>query len=321
MTKFLFLSSINQTLRRGLSALSLLFLLLPAPAQTLVRENPQHTFKQIPAGNYSGICKLDGDRYAVVSDKSPDGFFIFHIDIDSVSGDISSVESLGFRPSGMPGRDQEGIAYIPSTGKILICGEADNLIYEYDTTGMRSPRHYEQTEGQRNLTGSYGLESLTYNETTRLIWTCNENQNDSIWLQSYDEQGLPGQSFLYLLDPAEADHPGSIYAHGVSELCALDDGTLLVLEREFYVPPGKVGAWVQCKLYATDLQAKRLVHSWKTRLSLLSWQLANYEGMCVARRLAPDRLVLLLVSDSQDQYGGVLKDWFKTIVIQTNPHK
>ena len=43
----------------------------------------------IPAGNYSGITWLGGNRYAVVNDKAAEsGFHLFTIDIDSVTGDI-----------------------------------------------------------------------------------------------------------------------------------------------------------------------------------------------------------------------------------------
>lgn len=48
---------------------------------------------------------------------------------------------------------------------------------------------------------------------------------------------------------AVADMP---YAMGVSELLALDDGSIIVLEREFYIPSGIVGARVVCKLYLVN---------------------------------------------------------------------
>lgn len=314
---------------RTVFLLFLAWLASAAGAQTVARVNAQHHYKDIPAGNYSGICPLGDDRFAVVSDKGDDGFFVFRIDIDTVDGDIRRVENLGFRPSGLPNRDAEGIAYVPASHRVLVCGESDNRIYAYDTTGLRLDASsggeglaFEQVPWQRRLRGNYGLESLTYDAGTHSVWTCNENLGDTIYLQQYDEDGHAGALRLYMLDKAEAPHPGRLYAHGVSELCALGDSTLLVLEREFYVPEGKVGAWVQCKLYSVSpyLQAerveKRLVYSWRTRLSLLSWELANYEGMCVARRLSGGRVVLLLVSDSQNQYGGVLRDWFKTIVLK-----
>jgi hypothetical protein len=103
----------------------LYFLLISFAAQTfaqqktvtLVSENEQKSFAEsIPAGNYSGICHLDSNRYVVVSDKSPkDGFFVFSIDIDSVSGDILNVQNLGFRSAEADNRDGEGIAYLPNT--------------------------------------------------------------------------------------------------------------------------------------------------------------------------------------------------------------
>lgn len=53
-----------------------------------------------------------------------------------------------------------------------------------------------------------------------------------------------------------------------------------------------------------------------TRLTLLDWSVANYEGMCFGPKLVDGSRVLILVSDSQDNYGGVLKDWFRTIIIR-----
>ena len=42
---------------------------------------------------------------------------------------------------------------------------------------------------------------------------------------------------------------------------------------------------------------------------------ANYEGVCVGPKLKDGRLLLMLVADSQDQYKGYLKDWFRSIAI------
>lgn len=35
--------------------------------------------------------------------------------------------------------------------------------------------------------------------------------------------------------------------------------------------------------------------------------------MCLGPKLKDGSRILVLVADSQDQYGGVLKDWIKTI--------
>ena len=66
-----------------------------AQSPQLIRVNPQHYFQRtVPKGNYSRLTWLGGNRYAVVSDKATEsGFFIFRIEIDSVSGDIKNVEN------------------------------------------------------------------------------------------------------------------------------------------------------------------------------------------------------------------------------------
>ena len=60
---------------------------------------------------------------------------------------------------------------------------------------------------------------------------------------------------------------------------------------------------------------KTLLTQWTTRLTFWGRSFANYEGMCLGPQLPDGSWVLILLSDSQDQYAGVLKDWFKTIVI------
>lgn len=111
-------------------------------AQLLVTVNEQKSFsKNIPAGNYSGITRLKDDLYALVSDKSDrDGYFIFKIDVDSINGNILNIENKGFVASNVPNRDAEGIAYIPKRKTVLIVGESDDRIMEYDSVGTFTGR-------------------------------------------------------------------------------------------------------------------------------------------------------------------------------------
>ena len=55
--------------------------------------NKQRKFpKTVPAGNYSGITWLGGNRYAVVDDKTTaSGFHLMTILTDSISGDIKNI--------------------------------------------------------------------------------------------------------------------------------------------------------------------------------------------------------------------------------------
>ena len=141
-------------------------------------------------------------------------------------------------------------------------------------------------------------------------------------------------TYAYQMDQPSTHKKAEIYVMGVSELCALPDGRLLVLEREAFIPKIKIGTFCKCKLYLinplnseefsmkekfssdTPFLKKRLLTEWKTSLSLSKRSFANYEGMCLGPKLEDGSQVVILLSDSQDQYAGVLKDWFKTIVIR-----
>jgi hypothetical protein len=141
-------------------------------------------------------------------------------------------------------------------------------------------------------------------------------------------------TYAYQMDQPSTHKKADIYVMGVSELCALPDGQLLVLEREAFIPKIKIGAFCKCKLYLinplnseefsmkekfssdTPFLKKRLLTEWKIGLSLSKRSFANYEGMCLGPMLEDGSQVVILLSDSQDQYAGVLKDWFKTIVIR-----
>ena len=325
-----------------------------AVAQTVfVKDCGQKAFPDnVPAGNYSGITLVGGNEYAVVSDKSAtDGFYVFNIDIDSISGEITDVSLKAFLCDSLRGGDCEAIAYRPSSGTLFICSETDGAIREYGKDGKLTGRQLDVPPVFSNHAGNYGFESLTYDG--RLFWTINEStlkcdgqqstpQNGTenmLRLQSFGDDLKPRSQYAYRMDAPEASKNASVYAMGVSELAATDDGSLLVLEREFYVPKTKIGAFVSCKIYeitpeetftiptgkaltdSTKALPKRFVHSFKTKLGLFNRSLANYEGMCVGPTLADGSKVIILVSDSQNQYAGVLKDWFKTIIIKSTDTK
>ena len=171
----------------------------------------------------------------------------------------------------------------------------------------------------------------------RLDWgKMKENRNK----EKYSEQVSSKKdsryltTYAYQMDQPSTHKKADIYVMGVSELCALPDGQLLVLEREAFIPKIKIGAFCKCKLYLinplnseefsmkdkfssdTPFLKKRLLTEWKTGLSLSRRSFANYEGMCLGPKLEDGSQVIILLSDSQNQYAGVLKDWFKTIVIR-----
>jgi len=266
--------------------------------------------REIPAGNYSGICAIGDDCYAVVSDKAEeDGFFVFKMQIDTLRGKIRKVENRGFRKSGLPNRDMEGVCYCPSSNSLFISGERDNEVYEYTLDGQRTGRRLALPEVFRRADSNYGLEALTYDRVRHLFFTTTEHplKGDSVLrIQSFADNLLPAKQYFYRPD----DPQGKVYLHGVSELCALSDGRLLVVERQVYVPRLKIGAKSIVRVYAvypgdSACLEKHLVKEIRTRLTLTKRKFANVEGMCeIASGL------WMMVADSQDQYKGVLRDWF-----------
>ena len=221
---------------------------------------------------------------------------------------------------------------------------------------------------------NYNFESLAFDSVRQYLWTIPESTLRKDGQPATPQNGLANQlrlmrfdwgkmkenrnkeeyseqvsskkasrymtAYAYQMDQPSTHKKADIYVMGVSELCALPDGQLLVLEREAFIPKIKIGAFCKCKLYLvnplnseefsmkekfsmkenissdTPFLKKRLLAEWKTGLSLSKRSFANYEGMCLGPKLEDGSQVVILLSDSQDQYAGVLKDWFKTIVIR-----
>ena len=214
--------------------------------------------------------------------------------------------------------------------------------YNFESLAFDSVRQYLWTIPESTLrkdgqpaTSQNGLANQL--RLMRLDWgKIKENRNK----EGYSEQVSSKKdsrcmtTYAYQMDQPSTYKKADIYVMGVSELCALPDGQLLVLEREAFIPNIRIGAFCKCKLYLinplnseefsmnekfssdTPFLKKRLLTEWKTGLSLSKRSFANYEGMCLGPKLEDGSQVIILLSDSQDQYAGVLRDWFKTIVIR-----
>lgn len=314
-------------------------------AQELVRMNGQRHFKEsVHAGNYSGIAHIRGALYALVNDKAPyDGYRLVEIAVDSLNGNITSVADRGYVASSIKNRDMEGVAYIGATQSVLTIGEADSKIIEYSEDCKTVKRQLQLEKG----TGNSSYESLCYDSVGRRIYACTEAPlpvdrdaaMNRIRIQAFDGDFNHIGDWMYLMDkPAGNKEKAATYAFGVSELMAYGGDTLLVLEREAYVPKKKIGAWTACKLYSIVLPPvavgentdaananvgngmavvkKRLLCKWKTKMNLTRQNFANYEGMCFGPTLHDGSKTIILVADSQNQAHGLLRDWFKTVIVR-----
>lgn len=347
-------------------------LLAGAQDWKVVRENPQKAFlKTVAAGNYSGIAHLHDDIYAVVSDKSDSAlYFNFRIQVNPKTGELEQVENLGFTErtdgtlnDGKPWLglekdfDHEAIVKV-SDSTLVIASEGYCRLKEYpilpisaDTAKIGYPHNlWESRWSSSEFYPNYNFESLAFDSVHQYLWTIPESTLRKDGQPATPQNGLTNQlrlmrldwrklsrymtTYAYQMDQPSTHKNADIYVMGVSELCVLPDGQLLVLEREAFIPKIKIGAFCKCKLYLvnplnsrkfsmkekfssdTPFLKKRLLTEWKTGLSLSKRSFANYEGMCLGPKLEDGSQVIILLSDSQDQYAGVLKDWFKTIVIR-----
>ena len=311
---------------------------LQATAQQITLNKQHHFPMTVPAGNYSGVAWLGGDRYAVVNDKSATaGFYLMTIRTDSVTGDIIEVCADSFMTSGMPNRDEEGICYVPQTNTVFVSGEADGQILEYSMDGQLTGRKLAIPDVFATAYGNSGFEALTYNANTHRFWTTSENTlkadgekpsikkkiPNMLRLQSFGDDLQPAEQYWYKTDSTALKKKKGSSTLGVSGMVALDNGSLIILEREIRRTLNSIGSFVNVKLYLVnpsqqqpgELLEKQLLTEFRTRINVIQRSFANYEGICAGPRLEDGRLVLLLVADSQNQYKGWLKDRFKTIVI------
>ena len=294
--------------------------------------------KTVSAGNYSGITWLGGSRYAVANDKSPTaGFYLMTIDIDSITGELLSVREDTFLTSGQPNRDEEGICYVPQNQTIFVSGEKDQEILEYNLQGQLTGRKLNIPEVFKTSYSNGGFEALTYQVQTHRFWTTTEHTlkvdgekpsierkiKNRLRLQSFGDDLQPKEQYWYETDSTNIRKKKGRSILGVSGLAALDDGRIVVLERELYFPKKQIGSYSLVKLYLIDpsqcqpgeILQKTLLITFKTKVNLLRRNFANFEGICLGPKLTDGRQLLILVCDSQNQYRGILKDWFKTIIL------
>ena len=294
--------------------------------------------KTVSAGNYSGITWLGASRYAIANDKSPTaGFYLMTIETDSITGELLTVREDTFLTSGLPNRDEEGICYMPESQTVFVSGEADQEIIEYNLQGQLTGRKLNIPEVFKTAYKNGGFEALTYQPKTHRFWTTSEftlkadgekptierKIKNRLRLQSFGDDLQPKEQYWYESDSTIIKKQKGRSIVGVSGLAALDDGRIVVLEREMYFPKKQIGSFAHVKLYVVnptlhkpgEILSKTLLTEFRTKVNLTRRSFANYEGICIGPKLADGRQLLILVCDSQNQYRGVLKDWFKTVIL------
>lgn len=273
----------------------------------------------LPAGEagatqLSGLSHIDGDAWLAVSDTTGE-IFRLTIQLDPVTGAITSAGVT----SGLEledAKDLEGVAYDPSTQTAWVSDESGPAIRRHDLTTGAIVQTLTMPTVFENVRPNLSLESLSRNPTSGDLWTANEEAlsvdgpvsseeaGSVVRLQKFDPSGAPAGQWAYVTEPIRAVS-STVERSGVSDLVALPDGRLLVLERELATA---LPAFMS-RLYLVDFEGATDIstldgltdETYTPVTKSLLWSSGfiadNFEGIGLGPKLNDGSYSLLLVSD------------------------
>lgn len=294
----------------------------------------------------SGITYAGGNTFYAVADDRGDlmtnegGLYTYTINLSSDGKTITSATStLTNQVVKLEnGYDQEGIAYDPATGDVWVSDEVRKSIRRYNPkTGKLLETLDYPTILKNNAVGNFAVEGLTISGDGLTMWFANEEaltcdgERSSYTSgtdcrlykfvrQTVHEKFKPAGQFVYRTENWKyAQDVKSKARRGIAGLCALPDGSLLILERDLSFANalyGYLGYYVYrvaTPEWATDVTSVASLKTdttWtavsKTLLvsdskSLFSF--GNFEGICLGPRLSDGNTSILLISDAGDGYS------------------
>jgi hypothetical protein len=325
----------------------------PAGASTLSVLDPGQGPVGISDPAALGAAELSGLAYDAAADRYwavPDGgdrLFRLAVEVDPATGRIlsASVEAAlvlrdasgGALPASV---DLEGVAFSASRESVLVSDETGPRIREHrfadgreigSITTASSPALSVFGATRSNL----GWESLSLQAGDTVLWTANEEAlavdgpnaqgagaaGTTVRLQRF---GALGASFAadgqwaYVVDGDPVAGWIGMVNSGVSDLVALPDGRLLVLERAAGITANPLGLDFRSRLYLVDFAGASDVSALAGLASggfapvgkTLLWEGGfgedNFEGIALGPALPGGARSLLLVSDDgSGQHQGV----------------
>lgn len=286
-------------------------------------------FARVPPfpASASGITHCGGTNYWVVADDASTGEVGLYRAAIVLSGDGLSVTSAtaGERIALEGCADLEAVARDPLTGNVWAADEKNRTIAEYDpATGARL-RFLECPPDLTNTVENLGFESLAISEDGLSLWTANEEatladgprssfkNGTTVRLVKFVRKGAKdawrhAKTVPYTTEKWTLRHDcGKRGRRGVSELCVLPDGSLLVMERE--LSSSVKGSGMAAAMAARFFHELFRVTADGAKTSLYKSGpedpgsiLSNCEGMCLGPRTADGRLSLVMVTDAGDGF-------------------
>ena len=289
------------------------------------------------AANLSAVAWLSNSTYIAVTDWNS---AIWELDLpcDPKTGKLLSC-CLKRICSPELTVDVEGVAVDPLDGSVWLADERAATIRQHRlATGRALDGRVEIPDSLKSFYKDSGFESLAISRDGLSMWTSTEEALKTDGPRATRKHGtdvrltrfvrasakeawtMDGQ-WAYPVDsiaggPWYNKKKKDISRSGISELCVLDDGTVLVLEREFSVV---LFPRLRCRIYETDMSSAKNVAgdrnlsgiggSGRVKKKLL-YEITGfsmYEGMCLGPLLDDGSRMLVLVSDAD-------KKSFKTVL-------
>ncbi len=317
-------------------------LALSATAAVTITDPGQNVYDWTAnAPELSGLTWVSGTTYYAVSDDANQRkVYQLHIGVNPANGRITNAAVTATNTLSV-GYDLEGIAYCSARGTFFISDEGQfpdgGYLREHTLPDGNLVRTLTLPTVLTNDRSNYSLESCTWGAGA--LWTANEealaqesalstaSAGSLIRLQKFDHQLNPAGQWAYLTDSFGFDSSlTTAERSGVSDLLALPDGNLLVLERTLgigFVPSFRNRIYLVNFAGATDVSGisdldgasytpvnKTLL--WETNMGSISTR--NFEGIALGTALpqvGSNSYSVLLVADNG---GGTNQHLYALVV-------
>lgn len=279
----------------------------------------------------SGITYAGGDKYYIVDDDDK-RCGLYEATIKFSDNGLSFVSAeCGPRVKLALTTDLEAIAYDPASGNVWVADELLKTIREYDVRTGAIVSTLDVPPVMKKIHKQYGFESLTISGDGLTMWTTSEEsltcdgphssyyESSTNRLVKFTRRTVHDRWQLAAMYPYVTDTWNQRYSYGaytrrgISDMCALPDGSLLVLERELSRGDGLAGLNFFYSIYRITSAAIAAATDVKDFSSLANggwikiekgsplvdkqcgWK--NYECMCLGKRISNNACELLLMTD------------------------
>ncbi len=262
----------------------------------------------------SGLAWCKGDLYYAVSDRER-ALVPLRLKVDTGTGAIVSGKAEALVPVATKYKDFEDIVCDAAGEKVYVSAEGPPGIAGFTFGGKPLPP-VKLPPVFQTARPNLSMEALTRDAGTGKVWTANEDtlpgdgevsgrkQGGLVRLQEFDAAWKPLRQFAWRTETSTLRIHGS--GTGVSGLCLLPDGTLLVMERVVSGLTLEVRISQAVFTGATDvskmpaLAGQTFAAAKKVPLFSKRTGFTNYEGIAAGPLLKDGSRSVILVADSGD---------------------